>query len=210
MTSVFFYIPNLIGYFRIVTLLAAFYYAFDWQIFCALYITSYTCDVFDGWAARVFNQASKLGAALDMTTDRCATAGLLMILGIMYREDFFFFVMCLVIDVGSHFIHMYSSALKGSSSHKSVDKERSVLLRIYYHNKPVLFTVCLLAEVYLSALYVAPSWTGPMIDVLGMEFIPAALMISRPVFFYKQFLSLLQAYYAAVDLVELERHSKSA
>lgn len=41
---------------------------------------SFAADLFDGMAARRFNQCSSFGGMLDMVTDRCSTLGLLFIL----------------------------------------------------------------------------------------------------------------------------------
>ena len=46
----------------------------------ASYIYSFAADLFDGMAARKFNQCSTFGGLLDMVTDRCSTLGLLFIL----------------------------------------------------------------------------------------------------------------------------------
>ena len=45
-----------------------------------LYVSSFVGDLFDGMAARKFNQCSEFGGMLDMVTDRCATLGLFFIL----------------------------------------------------------------------------------------------------------------------------------
>ena len=45
-----------------------------------LYLYSFTADLFDGMAARKFNQCSQFGGLLDMVTDRCSTLGLLFVL----------------------------------------------------------------------------------------------------------------------------------
>jgi CDP-diacylglycerol--inositol 3-phosphatidyltransferase len=59
MTSVWFYIPNIIGYIRIVTGLASFCFALDvstFKIGAGLYMFSYWLDALDGVAARRYNQ----------------------------------------------------------------------------------------------------------------------------------------------------------
>ena len=62
------YVPNLIGYFRLITGIAAFYYApfngnenLNLTYFLALYFVSYFADALDGTAARALNQTSKFG-----------------------------------------------------------------------------------------------------------------------------------------------------
>lgn len=84
-TDVFWFIPNLIGYVRILMALAAFVLMSVngndyWSLAVLLYLSSFVGDLFDGWAARKLDQCSVLGGLLDMVTDRCATLGFLYIL----------------------------------------------------------------------------------------------------------------------------------
>ena len=68
---VYFFIPNLIGYARIVLACMAFYVSFEqpWYFFL-FYALSEALDAVDGHAARYFNQSTTYGAVLDMVTDR--------------------------------------------------------------------------------------------------------------------------------------------
>jgi CDP-diacylglycerol--inositol 3-phosphatidyltransferase len=71
LNPVFFYIPNLIGYGRIVLALAALYIIKTsgfWSIL--FYVASCLLDAADGFAARYYGQSSNFGAVLDMVTDR--------------------------------------------------------------------------------------------------------------------------------------------
>lgn len=84
-SDVFLFIPNLIGYFRVAAALISFHYmptnpyiTFSW------YMASALADALDGCAARYLKQTSRVGALLDMLTDRCATMCLIMILGQFY------------------------------------------------------------------------------------------------------------------------------
>ncbi len=102
-TPVWLYWPNLIGYVRVLSGIAAFAYSFTetfqqqtavegggekngansssllspLSYFVYLYTFSYALDALDGVAARRFKQESTFGAVLDMVTDRVCTAGLL-------------------------------------------------------------------------------------------------------------------------------------
>lgn len=70
-TAVFFYVPNLIGYTRV--LLTAYSLAVAQtspRASVACYALSFVCDYFDGFFARWFDQCSNFGAVLDMVTDR--------------------------------------------------------------------------------------------------------------------------------------------
>lgn len=65
---VWLYVPNLIGYVRVITGLAAFVYAFDkasYSQFFSLYMFSYALDAVDGLAARSLGQLSSFGAVLE-------------------------------------------------------------------------------------------------------------------------------------------------
>lgn len=52
--------------------------------------------------------ASKFGAVLDMVTDRCSTAGLLMVLSRLYGggTPAFSFLLLMFIDLFSHWMHV--------------------------------------------------------------------------------------------------------
>ncbi|KTG34482.1 hypothetical protein cypCar_00036090, partial [Cyprinus carpio] len=76
--NIFLFVPNLIGYARIVLALISFFLmpcCPGPAVFC--YLLSALLDAFDGHAARALNQGTKFGAMLDMLTDRCATMCLL-------------------------------------------------------------------------------------------------------------------------------------
>ena len=82
--DVLLYVPNLIGYGRVILTIVSFvlmiFHPSRWFLALWLYIASFVGDLFDGLAARKFDQCSTYGGLLDMVTDRCATAGLLFIL----------------------------------------------------------------------------------------------------------------------------------
>ena len=57
--KVFLYIPNLVGYLRILSLVIGFAFCeYNYRIFMAGYIFSYILDQVDGMAARHFNQCT--------------------------------------------------------------------------------------------------------------------------------------------------------
>lgn len=70
-TDVFFYIPNLIGYARVLLTIYSLAVArTDPTSSVICYALSFICDYFDGFFARWFDQCSNFGAVLDMVTDR--------------------------------------------------------------------------------------------------------------------------------------------
>jgi len=65
------YVPNVIGYLRIIFAAYALNCAFTSVRTCIFaYLLSFTCDELDGRFARKFNQCSEFGRVLDMVTDR--------------------------------------------------------------------------------------------------------------------------------------------
>ena len=82
--DVIWYVPNIIGYIRILLAVTSFVLMAvqpdQYLLATCLYLGSFVGDLFDGWAARKLDQCSIMGGLLDMITDRCATLGFLFIL----------------------------------------------------------------------------------------------------------------------------------
>lgn len=111
---VWLFVPNLIGYVRIISGLLAFVAARDparWAEFFLLYAFSYSLDAVDGVAARKLGQTSRLGAVLDMVTDRFCTAGLLSVLAALYPAWHWVFTFLMILDIVSHWAQMYRCAV---------------------------------------------------------------------------------------------------
>lgn len=152
--NIFLFVPNLIGYARVVLAFLSFYLmpCCPWPaVFC--YLLSALLDAFDGHAARALNQSTKFGAMLDMLTDRCATMCLLVNLSLLYPAYTFLFQVSMCLDISSHWLHLHSSTIKGSASHKTIDLSGNPILRIYYTSKPVLFVMCFGNELFFCLLY---------------------------------------------------------
>lgn len=70
-----------------------------------------TVDVRCVWDLSVSNQffhsGSRVGALLDMLTDRCATLCLQMVLCVFYPSWMLFFQLSAALDIASHWIHMH-------------------------------------------------------------------------------------------------------
>jgi phosphatidylglycerophosphate synthase len=82
--DIFLFVPNLIGYGRVLFTLGGFLLMIvapeQWLTAILMYIASFVGDLFDGIVARKLNQTSDFGGLLDMVTDRCSTLGLLFVL----------------------------------------------------------------------------------------------------------------------------------
>ncbi|KAJ4715978.1 CDP-diacylglycerol--inositol 3-phosphatidyltransferase [Melia azedarach] len=165
--SVYLYIPNIIGYARVLLNCFAFAICFsDKRLFSVLYFVSFVCDAVDGWCARKFNQVSTFGAVLDMVTDRISTACLLVILSQVYRPGLVF-VSLLALDIGSHWLQMYSTFLSGKTSHKDVKDSTNWLFKAYYGNRMFMGYCCVACEVlYLILFLIAESQNENLVEVI--------------------------------------------
>uniref|UniRef100_A0A5B7AI65 CDP-diacylglycerol--inositol 3-phosphatidyltransferase n=1 Tax=Davidia involucrata TaxID=16924 RepID=A0A5B7AI65_DAVIN len=165
--AVYLYIPNIIGYMRILMNIIAFSICFsDKRLFSILYFISFVCDALDGWFARKLNQVSTFGAILDMVTDRISTACLLVILSQVYRPGFAFLSL-LALDIASHWLQMYSTFLVGKVSHKDVKDSTNWLFKAYYGNRIFMGYCCVACEVlYIILFLLAKNQTENITDVL--------------------------------------------
>lgn len=105
-----------------------------------LYSISCLLDALDGLAARKFNQSTRFGAVLDMVTDRCTTACLLVFLSTAKPAYSMIFQGLISLDFASHYMHMYATLVMGGQgeSHKNVSASRSRIMHLYYTNKVCL------------------------------------------------------------------------
>jgi CDP-diacylglycerol--inositol 3-phosphatidyltransferase len=164
--NIFLFYPNLIGYSRVVLAVASLYYMPLHPRTCSLlYSISCLLDALDGMAARYFDQKTKFGAVLDMVTDRCTTTCLLVFLASAFPRWSIIFQGLISLDLASHYMHMYATLSMGGQdeSHKKVDESRSWILKQYYSNNNVLFTFCLMNELFFIALYLL-SFSSPMLS----------------------------------------------
>lgn len=188
------YVPNLIGYARIILTALAFS---DWRSphrFFWLYYFGFVLDAFDGLAARMLNQSSVFGAQLDMITDRCATGALLTLLATLYPSEYApLFVGLIFLDGYSHWLQMLAGFVKGdgNGSHKTAGRGR--LLNLYYW-RPVLTVVCSLNEMAFLMLYLkAFDVQGPQLSYsIPISSVDIVLYSSAPVAILKQFISITQ------------------
>lgn len=186
-SNVFLYVPNLIGYTRILLLGCSFFLILSQhRLAMILYSASYLLDAVDGLAARLLNQSSLFGTMLDMVTDRASTLCLLMTLGHLYPSHFFAFQVLLVLDVVSHWLHFFATNIQGRTSHKTSSEEDNFLMRLYYQNKLVLTSTCAMEQLFYCSLAVAHFESEPML------LWPA--LVSSPALLFKNYINLLQVY----------------
>ncbi|KAE8144581.1 phosphatidylinositol synthase [Aspergillus avenaceus] len=168
--NVFLFVPNLIGYTRVVFAVASLYYMPLHPRTCSiLYSISCLLDALDGASARYLGQSTRFGAVLDMITDRCTTTCLLVFLSSAFPRWSIMFQGLISLDYSSHYIHMYATLAMGGNrmSHKQIDESRPWVLRVYYSNTYVLFTVCTLTELFFIALYLLSFSSPPLMGDAG-------------------------------------------
>lgn len=178
--NIFLFVPNLIGYARVVLAFISFLLmpCCPWPaVFC--YLLSALLDAFDGHAARALNQSTKFGAMMDMLTDRCATMCLLVNLSLLYPSFTFLFQLSMCLDIASHWLHLHSSTIKGSASHKSIDLSGNPILRVYYTSKPVLFLMCAGNELFFCLLYVLYHIEEPAGWLYGLLALCALISVAK-------------------------------
>ncbi|KAH3687236.1 hypothetical protein WICPIJ_001793 [Wickerhamomyces pijperi] len=203
-TTIFNYIPNYIGYSRVITALISFYLMDSHPLSCiAMYSISCLLDALDGTAARAYNQTSQFGAVLDMVTDRCTTSSLICFLCVLYPSWALVFQILISLDLSSHYMHMYATLISGGKSHKSIDKKESWLLNLYYTDRKVLFTMCFFNELFYVALYLY-YFDLLNLNLFGFEVSAAGAvgLISLPFYLFKQSTNVIQLVRAAVILAE--------
>ncbi|KAF0303828.1 CDP-diacylglycerol--inositol 3-phosphatidyltransferase [Amphibalanus amphitrite] len=209
MDNVYLFVPNLIGYARVVlALLSLWFMAERHAAAAACYVISGLLDALDGHAARLLNQSSQFGAMLDQLTDRCATMCLLACLCAFYPQHMFWFQLSMAIDISCHWIHLHVTTLRGRTSHKTIGGEGSALLRLYYSSRPVLFFMCAGNELFYSMLYLLHFTEGP--TLLGLGLVRALVVLSVPVAVVKSGIALVQGYGAWVELGRKDMEDRAA
>ncbi|XP_068218779.1 CDP-diacylglycerol--inositol 3-phosphatidyltransferase [Palaemon carinicauda] len=209
--NIFLFVPNLIGYGRIILAIISFYYMpTSPGLAAGSYILSGFLDAFDGHAARMLNQGTKFGAMLDQLTDRCGTMCLLVTLGHFYPKYMFLFQMSMAIDISCHWLHLHTSVMAGQASHKSEAANCNALLRFYYTSRPMLFFMCSGNELFYASLYLLHFTEGPIIAGMGLWRAMAYGLL--PVGIFKSFLALMQGYYAALSLgaIDVQERKEAA
>ena len=106
----------------------------------------------------------------------------------------FLCVALVLLDVGSHWLQMYSQLLASKSSHKDVDRSAFFLLRLYYTNRIFMGVCCVSAEVlYLCALALSDAKAASVKGVKAFAgILPSAVTLSVPIGFVPTFSVVLQ------------------
>jgi len=151
----------------------------------SFYVASYALDAVDGPVARALKGTSRLGAVMDMVTDRSATAVLLAQL----QEPYW--LLLLILDISAHWVHTSASLARGETSHK---EPKDKILRWYYQRSN-LFAVCFVSEAFLCGMF---------LQVRGIHVPIEALIMAAPAFILKQAISIVHLVRGAQVLASLD------
>lgn len=206
---VFFLVPNLIGYLRVLLYFVAFimHTLGRWQFSIILYIIGFLLDELDGLAAKKLNQSTQFGAFLDMVIDRCATTGLCLILSQIYPKYLIVFIGLIILDISSHFYVLAITGVMSLSSHKSIEQwSDNKLLSLYYQQKPFFDLLILGNELFYILLYVAAYSIGLQINWIGFQFSlwQGLLLTVFPLYVLKQIINILQLFSAANQIASVD------
>ncbi|XP_069100194.1 CDP-diacylglycerol--inositol 3-phosphatidyltransferase isoform X2 [Pleurodeles waltl] len=175
----------------------------------SFYLLSGLLDAFDGHAARALNQGTKFGAMLDMLTDRCATMCLLVNLSLLYPSYTILFQLSMTIDVASHWLHLHSSTLRGSDSHKAIDLSGNPVLRLYYTSRPVLFAMCAGNELFYCMLYLLHFSEGPAVGLGDLGVFRLLLWVCAPIASLKTLISIVHLITASHNMAALDQAERA-
>lgn len=192
--SSIFYAANIIGYVRLALLLIS--VVCSKRLFLWFYGVSYILDAADGYIARKLQQESELGYILDMAVDRASTGVLILRIVKFYPRFYEVLSVFLVLDIASHmFCVVCRCTQKKSHKEHSTEGAAGRILSLYY-SKPILFSVCFGAELFLVNL---------------MYFQSRCIFVAAgAVFMFKQLTNVLQLYAAMGALAEIEEGAKKA
>jgi len=210
--------PNIIGYFRVLCSLASFVLmtrpdiSFTMSIVAIfLYIANFVGDLFDGLAARRFDQCSTFGSMLDMLTDRCSTVGLLMVLVLVQGPietvldavlSPLVLIFLVLLDFSSHWIQTFSALLLGGEHHKSDEgnEGRNILVQWFYKYYWFFGYCCVgteFAYIFRYAQVVSlPRLEGPLLGLIPVavtaSVLHSAVWVCIPACITKQIVNVAQ------------------
>ncbi|XP_078360759.1 uncharacterized protein LOC144645153 isoform X2 [Oculina patagonica] len=168
MQKIYFFVPNLIGYVRIVLNLAAFYFMLHKPFLTIIlhFTGGILLDVADGVSARYFNQCSSYGDLLDFLVDRCGRIGMMMALCVFYPQYLFALQLLVCLEVAGGISNHYRCSLMTDPSLPSDNYEKAHcygpwLLRNYFQ-EPFLTLVIIGQDVCVAMLYLLHFSPGPV------------------------------------------------
>ena len=144
---------------------------------------------------------------MDQLTDRMALLGLVVTLTAFYPKFAFCLILSAVLDVSSHWAHVWATLLHGKASHKQLDAAENPILRIYYSNKVILFTLCAGNEAFYGFLYLLHFYSGPVVsvtDVGSTRLFQLLVWITAPIAGLKAMINVIQLVVACTRIAVVD------
>ncbi|XP_074636565.1 CDP-diacylglycerol--inositol 3-phosphatidyltransferase-like [Acropora palmata] len=168
--NVHLFVPNLIGYARVVLNLSSFYVMQQkpYVTVALNFSGGFLLDIVDGNIARYLDQCSRFGDLLDILVDRCGRIGMMMGLSVLYPQHLFAFQLLVCLEIAGCWSNHYRCMLTSNPT-EILQKSRSTdpwILRIFFQEPICSLVICgqdtCVAMCYL--LYFSP---GPSVTVVG-------------------------------------------
>ena len=111
------------------------------------------------------------------------------------------FSFLIMIDISSHYMHMFWSSKIGSSSHKNAPITNNILLKTYYESRFVLFFLCAGDQLFWITLY---SLRAIPPTPISSFFLYCCMAFSAPICFTKQIINIIQLLHASSNLAKAD------
>lgn len=151
------YIPNLIGYVRLL-FLAFFFIAVDPLVKVLCMSANLVLDIFDGKMARFFNQCSLFGARFDLIIDMLSLTLLSFYVAFLSNSFWLtiFFISCGINDLINYSMSInifYGKNVERKINHKTEIRRKGTLLPLYYSGMGLALANILHDAYLLSKIY---------------------------------------------------------
>ncbi|XP_071965452.1 CDP-diacylglycerol--inositol 3-phosphatidyltransferase-like [Antedon mediterranea] len=190
MANVFLFVPNIIGYIRIVLVITACYHMqSDYVTAIVCYALGVALDEIDGYAARYLNQGTRFGELLDLITDCCSNMCISMGLAVLYPDYALLFQFYSTVTIAGHWMH---TQRMGWIHHKLVSSKDNWILYYYYNSScsGVMFALVYGNEGFFCTLYLLYHTEGPKIGY-DVGFFRILLYVCLPLMLIKTFISCI-------------------
>ncbi len=192
--KVLLYLPNIVGYIRIVLILLGLSIFHQYPVMGYFILgLSAGLDMLDGFLARIFNQTSKFGAILDYALDRATTACYYFIISIVYPDLWIPSILLLNLDIIGHYFHLQSSHVQNKSSHKNSEDDDPWIIRMYFINRFVLTASCLTSDLFLFFLFLYKFYPNPLVM--------ASMLFCLPGFVFKNCVNIAKIFRSSSILI---------
>jgi CDP-diacylglycerol--inositol 3-phosphatidyltransferase len=111
------------------------------------------------------------------------------------------FTILVMLDISSHYMHIFWSFKSGASSHKNVSSANNPLLKIYYESRFVLFFLCAGDQLFWITLYALRSISP---TPFSSFFMYCCMVFSTPICLTKQIINIIQLLHASSNLAKLD------